>query len=149
MDAEIARFLDAYTPEMRKQFAAARARMRKLVPRGVELVYDNYNSLVFGYGPTERASDAVVSLAGFPKWVTLCFLRGVELKDPQELLKGGGNLVRHMRLTGPEDLDRAEVLELIGQALAQEGERFAAAGRLRTVVKSISAKQRPRRPVSG
>ena len=28
--------------------------MRKRIPGGVEFVYDNYNGLVLGYGPTER-----------------------------------------------------------------------------------------------
>jgi hypothetical protein len=33
----------------------------------IELVYDNYNALVIGYGPTERASDALIFLAVYPR----------------------------------------------------------------------------------
>ena len=66
-------FLAKYSPAMAAEARAALARMRRLVPGAVELVYDNYNALVIGFGPNERASDAVVSLAVFPRWVTLCF----------------------------------------------------------------------------
>ena len=62
---------------------AAVARMRKYVPDAVELVYDNYNALVVGFGPTERASEAVLSIALYPRWVTLFFLQGARLSDPR------------------------------------------------------------------
>jgi len=39
------------------------------------MVYDNYNGLVIGFGPTERASQGIVSLTIFPRWVTLCSSR--------------------------------------------------------------------------
>jgi len=50
--------------------------MRARLPGAVELVYDNHNALAIGFGPTERASDAVFSIALFPRWVSLFFLRG-------------------------------------------------------------------------
>lgn len=125
----------------------SRARMRKRVPGGVEFVYDNYNALVFGFGPTERPSDAVLSLAIFPEWVTLCFLKGAKLPDPRKLLKGGGNVVRNIRLSSPSHLDDPDVDELVGAAIAAAVPAFARDGtEPRTVIKSISAKQRPRRP---
>jgi len=42
---------------------------------------------------------------------------------------------------GAADLDRKDIRALIDQVLASERERFAAA-----VIRSVSAKQRPRRP---
>jgi hypothetical protein len=121
--------------------------MRKTVPGGLEFVYDNYNALVFGYGPTEKASEAVLSLAVFPEWVTLCFLKGAKLADPKKLLKGGGNIVRNVRLTAPSHLDDPDVRDLINEAIATAKPQFAPGGKSpKTVVKSISAKQRPRRP---
>ena len=30
--------------------------MRAIVPGAIELVYDNYNALVIGFGPTKRAA---------------------------------------------------------------------------------------------
>jgi hypothetical protein len=60
----IAGFLAKYTPEIAGQLREARKHLAKHFPRGFELVYDNYNALVFAYAPTERASDAILSIAG-------------------------------------------------------------------------------------
>lgn len=144
---QIASFLAKYTPRMSATASDARARMRKRVPGGIEFVYDNYNALVFGFGPTERPSDAVLSLAIFPEWVTLCFLKGAKLSDPRKLLKGDGKIVRNIRLSSPAELEDPDIEKLISAAIAAATPAFhddAAAPR--TIVKSISAKQRPRRP---
>jgi len=119
--------------------------MHALFPRGHELVYDNYNALVFGFSPTERTSDALLSVAGYPRWVTLFFLRGAALDDPHKLLQGAGSQVRSIRLAAVECLDRPEVLSLIEQAVQPHAAAFGAAPALSTVVKSVSLKQRPRR----
>ena len=58
-EVQLATFIERYTPEIGALARAVLARMRALVPGAVELVYDNYNALVIGFGPTERASDAV------------------------------------------------------------------------------------------
>ena len=142
---EIAGFLAKYDPRIVSFATAARRRARRLVPGGIEFVYDNYGALVFGYGPTERASQAVLSLALYPRWVTLCFLKGAALSDPQKLLRGSGNVVRHFRLNDPAQLEAPEVLRLIRQAIRAASPAFPADGPPRTVIKSVSAKQRPRR----
>ena len=121
--------------------------MRDLLPGGIEFVYDNYNALVFGYGPDERPSDAVLSLALMPRWVTLCFLKGAKLSDPKKLLRGSGNIVRNIHLTSPAQIDEPDVMDLVQQAITAAAPPFPGDGtRLRTIIKSISAKQRPRRP---
>ena len=132
-----------YTPEMQKTAKAARKKMRALFPKAVELVYDNYNALVIGYGPTERASDALCSIAIYPKWVTLFFLRGTEMSDPDGLLTGDGKIVRQVRLRDATDLDRPGVKRLIRQAIAMADVPFTSR---RLVIRSVSRKQRPRRP---
>ena len=83
-----------------------------------------------------------MSLALYPRWVTLFFLRGVDLPDPARRLTGDGVQVRQIRLTRAEILDEPEVVALVESAKA--GKTFA--GPARIVVKSISPKQRPRRP---
>jgi hypothetical protein len=121
--------------------------MRALVPKGYELVYENYNALGIGYGPGEKASDAIVSIVAYPRWVTLFFLYGANLKDPNSLLDGAGSRVRSVRLRSANDLDRPEVKELISQALAPHTEALERCPRLKLVVKSTASKRRPRRPL--
>jgi hypothetical protein len=146
VEAQIDAFLAKYTPEIEAQLRDARARLRAAFPRGVEMVFDNYNALVFGIGPSAKTSESFISIAGYPKWVTLFFLRGVDLDDPEGLLEGGGSQVRGIRLESPSDMDAPAVAALIAQARRPHEAALRVAPALTTVVKLVSAKQRPRRP---
>ena len=119
--------------------------MRKRLPTALELVYDNYNFLAIGYSSTERASDCVVSLACGSNGVSLSFYYGATLPDPDRVLLGSGNQNRFVRLESAGTLATPAVERLIGAALAQAKTPMPASGKTRTIVKSISAKQRPRR----
>ncbi len=133
-----------YTPDLAKSAKVMLRKIRKRLPGAVELVYDNWNGLVIGFGPTERPSEAILSLLLLPEHVTLCFLNGIKLRDPDKLLRGGGNLVRHVRLTGPEDLEQSNIEALIEQAVTNSKKPIG--GPRQVIIKSISPKQRPRRP---
>ena len=145
--AQLNSFLAKYTPEIAKFARAARAKMLKRLPGAVEMVYDNYNALVIGFGATDRPSEAVFSLAMYPDHVSLCFLRGaIGFSDPKKLLRGGGKQIRHIRLQSPETLDDPAVEDLISQAVAATLWRVEKSGRGQLIIRSISEKQRPRRP---
>jgi hypothetical protein len=135
-------FLSRYTPEIRALGEAAIAKLRARLPGAVQIVYDNYNALVVGFGSSERASDAAFSIALYPKWVRLFFLDGVALPDPKKLLEGSGKAVRSIRLESADDLDKPAVRALMKAALKAQPIP-ASGGRL--VIRAISAKQRPRR----
>lgn len=99
-----------------------------------------------GFGPGDKASEVVISVAFYPRWVTLFFMQGARLDDPARLLQGKGSTVRSIRLAGPEDLDRADIRALVAQALERARVRINPGATRRIVIKSVSAKQRPRRP---
>ncbi len=147
-ESRIDSFLAKYTPAVEARLREARGELRSLFPRGFELVFDNYNALVFAISPTERASDAFISVAGYPKWVTLFFLHGADLKDPKGLLEGQGKQVRSVRLASVAALRSAGCRELIAQAVAPHEAAFKAAPALATVIKTVVEKQRPRRPAA-
>lgn len=149
MDAQIDAFLAKYTPAIEAQLRDARGRLRARFPRGFELVFDNYNALVFGIAPTERTRDAFISVAGYPKWVTLFFLFGTDLRDPEGLLEGAGKQVRSVRLKTSADIDAPAVRALIDQSIVPHAAALHAAPPLSTIVKPAAAKQRPRRPAGG
>jgi hypothetical protein len=146
LEAQIATCLAKYSPAVETQLREARKRLRARFPRGFELVYDNYNALVFAISPTERTQDAFISVAGYPKWVTLFFLHGKGLRDPNSLLEGQGKQVRSIRLEDPVRIDAPEVRALIEQAIVPYESAFLVAPALTTILKSVVAKQRPRRP---
>ncbi len=143
---QIETFLAKFTPELAAQAKRILTKLRKRLPNATEIVYDNYNALAFGFGPSERASEAILSVALFPKWVNLFFLQGVGLPDPAKRLKGSGKIVRHVRLSGSETLDEPAIAALIDEALRRAKVPLDPKARRKLVIKSVSAKQRPRRP---
>jgi hypothetical protein len=150
MDAEgqLQDFIARFTPEIAALTEASLAKMRRAFPRAWQLVYDNYNALVIGFGPSERASDAIFSIAVYPSRVSLCLLKAgkSDLNDPARLLQGSGTLNRFIPLASAATLDEPAVQDLIAQAnvTAPSPLNEAVAGRL--IIKSVSVKQRPRRP---
>jgi len=143
---QLQRFIAKYSPTVAADGRAALAIVRWLVPGAVELVYDNFNFLVVGFCPSDRASDGVLSVVFTPRWITLCFLQnGPSLSDPQKLLRGSGTRVRSLRLESARDLNSTAIRRLIAQALVRARVPIDPRGRRRLVIRSVSAKQRPRR----
>jgi hypothetical protein len=142
---QLSTFIARFTPEIASLTRAALARMRERLPGAIEMVYDNTYALVVGFGATERPSEAVFSVVSYPKHVSLCFLQGASLPDPEKILKGSGNVVRHIRLEDAAVLDRPAVRTLMEKAIEQSETPFQGK-RGRVVIRAIAAKRRPRRP---
>ena len=145
---QIATSLAKYSPDVARQFRAARAAratLRRLFPRGYELVYDTYNGLGCGFSPTPRSSDIVISVLAYPRWVTLFFFEGRYLEDPEGLLQGSGVRIRSLRLQPFTVLKSQAVGTLLEQAIGDIRLELATAPRLSTVLKSVSPRQRPRK----
>ena len=146
--AQLKGFLAKYSPEIAKSAAAILRAMRVRLPGATELVYDNYNALAIGFGPTERSSDVIFSIAVFPRWASLFFFGGPGLPDPEKLLKGTGNVVRHIVLEGAKDLEKPAIRALMEEALRRADPPLDPQAKWRLIIKSISARQRPRRPAT-
>lgn len=140
-------FIARYSPEIAREGRAALRILVRRMPGAVRLVYDNYNFPVVGFGPSDRPSEAVLSLAFAPRWLALCFLlSGTRLRDPEHLLRGSGSRVRNVRFTTAAELNRPAVRDLIAQALRLAPVPIPRRGRGRLIIRSVSARQRPRRP---
>lgn len=144
-EAQLESFIARFAPEIAERVRAARAVLRQRLPGATELAYDNYNALAIGYGPGDRTSEAVFSLAVYPRNILLYFLPGVGLPDPEGLLQGEGKVGRYVCLKAVEMLDEPQIIALIDAALDRARRPLPSDGG-RTIVKSISARQRPRRP---
>ena len=144
--AQLRAFLAKFSPEIAARAQAILKKMRARYPSALELVYDNYNALAIGFGPTERASEVIFSIAIYPNWINLFFLQGKTLPDPKKMLQGSGNQVRHIRLTSPEMLDEPAIVALMESATTRAKVPFDPAGKHRLIIRAVSAKQRPRRP---
>jgi hypothetical protein len=142
---QVEAFIRKFEPAVAKLARTARSAMRKRFPTAVELVYDNYNALALGFGTTERTSAVIVSVAVYASGVNLYFMYGRSLPDPKKLLQGEGNQGAFIRFPDVSVLEDPAVDALLTAATKHAKPPLPSSGRGYTVVKSISAKQRPRR----
>src|SRR5215813_11398215 len=140
---QVAGFIAKFDPAIAKLTRGCRSVLRKRYPTAIELVYDNYNALAIGYSATERTSDVLFSLAVYARGVDLYFMYGRSLPDPHKLLLGEGKQGAFVRLNDLSVLDQPGVKALMEAAARQADPQLRTSGKGYTVVKSISAKQRP------
>jgi hypothetical protein len=145
---QLTAFIAKFDPSVAKLVRSARSVLRKEFPTAIELVYDNYNALAIGYSTSERVSDVLFSLAVYPRWIDLYFMNGRSLPDPNGLLRGSGKKGAFVRLDDLSMLNDAAVKMLLDAAVRNSNSPLPAKGKGYTVIKSISAKQRSRRPRS-
>jgi hypothetical protein len=81
-----------------------------------------------------------------PRWISLFFLQANGVPDPQKLLKGSGNVAKHIVLTSPGMLNDPSIRTLMLEAESRAKVLFNPNGTHKLIIKSISDKQRPRRP---
>ena len=117
MKSELDRIIAKQRPDMAKLVKAVLAKLRPRFPGAVEMVYDKKRGMVLGFCPDERASNVINSIGVYSKWINLYFFEGNALPDPNGLLQGEGNIVRHIRLNSADDLDRPAIKKLMAEAL--------------------------------
>src|SRR4030095_5568922 len=115
-------------------------------PGATEMVYDNYQALVIGFCPSDRASDVICSIGVYPRWINLYFFEGDTLPDPDKLLQGNGNMVRRIVVQQADDLDQPAAQTLLVEAIDRADPPLDRDGKRRLLIKAVAAKQRPRRP---
>ena len=139
-------FFDKYSVDIASEGRALLERLEARVPGATIMVYDNYNALAIGFAAEDRVSTVVLSIALYPKWINLFFMRGVELGDRHGLLKGEGSKVRHVPRVTRASLDDDRIDALIDQALAIAQPPIDPSLPGKLLIKSISARQRARQP---
>jgi hypothetical protein len=144
-ETQLASFFAKYEPKMAKLGRALRAKLRARLPGLFEIVYvyENQNSLVISYSPTEHGYDGLFSIALYPDRLQLYFAHGAKLSkaDPNKLLQGKGT-VRHVVLNAADDFDRAEIEVLIVAALKLAKLRLDAGAKGSVIIKAEAQKQR-------
>ena len=139
-------FLGKFTPEVADLARKTLVKLRKLLPHAKELVYDNYNALAIGFSPSEQSSEGIFSIALYPEHINFFILQGAKLRDPKGLLQGAGSVVRHIAKIDEKTLDRADVKAMMATAIKMARVPFDDDAEYELIIKSVSAKQRPRRP---
>ena len=138
-------FLRPFPTEVRELCLFLRKWVWTQCPESNELIYDNYNALVLGFGLSEKASDAFCSIAVYSGYINFGFLHGVELADPEKRLRGSGKGYRYLSIRTKKDWPGAYMKKLLLESCVnaragKKGERNLSTGL--TIVKSVSPKKR-------
>jgi hypothetical protein len=144
-DGQLERFMARFTDEVASVARGALKKLIKRLPAANRLVYDNYNALAIAFSVNDKQSGIILSVALYPRWVSLFLVGGQRLPDPEKRLRGSGATMRHIVLDNVRTLDEPAVAALIDAAVAI-GPPLPNRGKGATVIKSISGKRRPRRP---
>ena len=149
--AALIKFLKPYDRAIQKLALDLRALVLEEMAPCHENIYDAYNAVAIGYGPTDRLSDGIFHIAVYAKGVNLGFNHGAALADPAGILEGVGKHIRHIKIKTPSDLERSEVRAYMRRAhqLAVDDARKSGetASKVQGVVSTVKAiYPRKRRP---
>jgi len=140
-------FLKPYDPSIRKLAIAIRDFVIPEMEPCFEYIYDAYNAVAFGYGPSESYRQGAIHVAVYPKHVNLGFNQGAHMKDAAKLLKGTGNNIRHITIKSEAELKQPAIREYLREArkIAEKNHPYPAdLNGVTSVVKAIYAnKKRP------
>lgn len=109
--------LDLKDKEVIKLFSDLRQYILELYPDCNELVYHTH-ALTAVFSISDKLSDAFCMLPIYTNHLNLGFNKGTLLKDPNKLLTGTGNLIRHIDVKKTSDYRNPKVKALLQEAIA-------------------------------
>jgi hypothetical protein len=120
---EVDELLARYPTPVQEIAAAARAKLKSILPDIQESADLPARLVGYGYGPGYK--NAVCNLILSQKEVKLGIVYGASLRDPQKLMTGAGKVHRHVPLRSPADVSRPGVTALLQAALEAQRARSA------------------------
>ncbi|TVR78282.1 MAG: DUF1801 domain-containing protein [Saprospirales bacterium] len=108
--------LDFKEQEVIDLFSDLRQCILELYPKSNELLYHTH-ALTAVFSISNKLSDAFCMLPIYTNHLNLGFNKGTLLKDPDKLLTGIGNLIRHIDVRKTSDYKNPKVKALIQEAI--------------------------------
>ena len=108
--------LDFKDKEVIDLFSDIRLFILEIYPESNELLYHTH-ALTTVFSISEKLSDAFCMLPIYTNHLNLGFNKGTLLKDPNKLLTGTGNLIRHIDVKNSSDYRNLKVKALIQEAI--------------------------------
>lgn len=109
-------FLDLKSQEVIGLFSDLRQYILEIYPDSNELIYHTH-ALTAVFSISDKLSDAFCMLPIYTNHLNLGFNKGTLLQDPHKLLKGIGNLIRHIDVKKASDYRNPEVKALVQEAV--------------------------------
>ncbi len=108
--------LDFKDQEVIELFKDLREYILELYPDCNELIYHTH-ALTAVFSISDKLSDAFCMLPIYTNHLNLGFNKGTLLKDPNKLLTGIGNLIRHIDVKKASDYRNPKMKALINEAI--------------------------------
>jgi hypothetical protein len=105
--------VDAYIAGLEGWKAEVASKVRRIV---LEAAPDAVESIKWAQ-PVYETNGPFCYMKAFKNSVNFGFWRGVELEDPEGLLQGTGEKMRHVKLAGIRDVDEAALAGFVRQAV--------------------------------
>jgi hypothetical protein len=97
-------------------FKDLRTYILEIYPDSNELLYHTH-ALTTVFSISDKLSDAFCMLPIYTNHLNLGFNKGTLISDPHQLLKGTGNLIRHIPVDTPADYRNKKVKDLVQSAV--------------------------------
>ena len=100
------------TPEIQTIARACKQLILDVMPDVVEVVWTRQRIAGYGIGP-KKMSEQFCYLAPYKKHINFGFYYGADLADPANLLKGSGEMMRHVKIKQVEQLEDPSLKQLV------------------------------------
>ncbi|MEI2607639.1 MAG: DUF1801 domain-containing protein [Candidatus Promineifilaceae bacterium] len=90
----------------------------EVYPEAIELPWPKQHIASYGVGP-KKMTEHFCYIGVQRHYVNLGFYYGAQLSDPEQLLEGTGNNLRHIKIKTVDDVDRPAIRQMIEQSLAE------------------------------
>ncbi len=110
-----------------------------------ELIYDNYNTVAFGWSTSDKVGDVFCTISVYTDFAHFGFYWGNQIADPEKMLIGGGNQYRYIKVYNTKDFPKTYMKKLLKEAHANSMAKLKTGKQVlkgATIVKSISAKKK-------
>ena len=105
----------AAPPEIQAITRAARALLADVMPGITEVPWARQKIVGYGVGP-KKMSEHFCYLAPYKNHLNLGFMYGSHLPDPENLLEGSGQDLRHIKIRAATEMENPAIRQLIENA---------------------------------
>jgi hypothetical protein len=120
--------LRSFTHDIQEIASALRNLISSIDADFVEVAWPRQKMSSYGIGP-KKMSEHYAYIAPYKEYVNLGFYHGAVLKDPDRLLEGAGQKLRHVKVRSLAEVDTKELARLLRAALLDRKKAVAAKAR--------------------
>lgn len=115
MSQEFEELMATANPQVQALARTAKGIIKEVMPDAVEVVWPTQNIASYGVGP-KKMSEHFCYIALFKERINFGFYYGGDLSDPTGLLEGTGQMMRHIKIAQPAQLEDPALRHLVAAA---------------------------------